>query len=272
MSHAIDKMYSSQIRTLFQKRIIDQSKVAHNKGYVAAIYDNLVTTVSADDFYIDLEAGDGKELKRKFRALYSSSAIAVNFFGFFKRHLDKFSLTGESSFLAAQFEKKLPTGLKGTAPNLDFYLENKNSIIGVESKFLELLKPKQPKFSDSYSDRFLTVLDDGLPEIVNHLRENAAPTFLDTAQLIKHIIGLLNSKSRRNAKLIYVYWQPINANHFPIYKQHTDELDDFSKRVKGISGVSFSHCTYLDLCNQYITDVFFKQHLHHFNEKYLLAI
>ncbi len=265
-------MYSNQTLTKFHKRIIDQSTVSNYKGYVPTICDNLVPTVSLDDFYCDLERGNGNELKSKFKALYSSSALGVNFFGFFKRNRDMFSLAGESNFTGAQLEKKLPTGLKGTAPNLDFYLENKNSIIGIESKFLELLKPKKPKFSASYSTEFLTKLDKGLPKIVNHFRENSIPALLDTAQLLKHSIGLLNNKGKRSAKLIYVYWEPLNADHFPIYTQHKVELEDFSERVKGITGFSFSHFTYLDLYNKYITDTLFKQHLDYFKDKYLLTI
>ncbi len=266
------KLFSNQTLTIIRKRIIDQSSTPNNKGYVATISDNLVPTISLDDFYSDLESGNGNELKSKFRALYSSSALGVNFFGFFKRYRDEFSFEGESNFTVARFEKKLPTGLKGTSPNLDFYLETENSIIGIESKFLELLNPKQPKFSASYSTEFLTKIDKGLPKIVNHFRENSIPALLDTAQLIKHSIGLLNNKGKRSAKLIYVYWEPLNADHFPIYRQHKVELEDFSERVKGITGFSFSHFTYLDLYNKYITDILFKQHLDYFRDKYLLTI
>lgn len=271
-SPEITKFYSNQAITIIRKRIIEQSATTDSKGYVSTICDNLIPTVSLDDFYCDLERGDGNELKSKFRALYSSSALSVNFFSFFKRHRDKFSLAGEDNFSEAEFEKKLPTGLNGTSPNLDFYLENKNSIIGIESKFLELLKPEKPKFSASYSDKFLAELDDGLPTIVNHFRKNAEPTFLDTAQLVKHSIGLLNNKRKRSAKLIYVYWQPLNPDNFPVYKQHKTELDDFLKMIKDISGISFFHFTYLELCNKFKTDIFFKQHLQHFKDKYLLTI
>lgn len=265
-------MNSKQTLTKFRKRIIDQSVTANNNGYIADFRDNLIPTISVEDFFDDLNKGNGNELKSKFRALYSSSVLCVNFFGFFKQHPDKFLLAGEDNFIDMQFEKKLPTGLKGTSPNLDFYLENKNAIIGIESKFLELLKPKEPKFSISYSDRFLTTLDSGLPTIVNHFRKNYKVTFLDTAQLIKHSIGLLKKKENRKAKLIYVYWQPVNADDFPIYKRHKDELDDFSERVKVISGISFSHFTYWDLCKNFATDIFLKQHLQHFKERYFLSI
>lgn len=259
-------------RDIIIQRLLDNSPTDHTDGYVADFKDNLVSTISVDDFFDDLNNGDGNELKSKFKALYSSSALGVNFFGFFKRHLDKFSVLGESNFIVGQFEKKLKTGLGGNPPNLDFYLENKNCIIGIESKFLEPLTPKQPVFSASYSDSFLHTLDKGLPVIVNHYRDHNSATLLDTAQLIKHSIGLLNNKGDKRAKLIYVYWEPLNADDFYEHRQHNKELADFAERIKIVSGVSFHHMTYLDFYNLFANDNFFMQHLSNFKNKYLLNL
>jgi hypothetical protein len=153
-------------RQTIRQKIIDKSLGVNKDGYVAEIQNNLISTVFVEDFIVDLSKGDGNELKSKFRALYSSSALCVNFFGFFTRHLDKFVVLGGSNFAVGKFEAKLPTGLKGTSPNLDFLLENDSSIIGIESKFLELLTPKQPKFPSSYSDSFLDTLDTALSKLL----------------------------------------------------------------------------------------------------------
>lgn len=64
---------------------------------------------------------------------------------------------GERNFKVGQFERKLPTGLRGTTPNLDFFLENDNCIIGFESKFIEPLSLTLPKFSDSYKKSFINL-------------------------------------------------------------------------------------------------------------------
>ncbi len=272
-SHGLIKEFSNRTKLTkktIRQQIIDQSVTANKDGYVADIKDNLVSTILIDDFIDDLNNGNGNELKSKFKALYSSSALCVNFFGVFKRHLTKFFVLGESDFAVGKFEKKLPTGLKGTSPNLDFYLENDNCLIGIESKFLELLTPKQPKFSSSYSDIFLDNLDNGLPKIVNHYRTNNAKTYLDTAQLIKHSIGILNNKDGRRAKLVYVYWEPSYASDFYEYSQHKKELTDFADRIKIVSGISFHHFTYSDFFNLFSNDSFFKQHLSYFKNRYLL--
>lgn len=272
LNGAIDTTRSTMTRENIIKQLVESSATINTDGYLADFKDNLISTITVDDFFDDLNSGDGNELISKFKAIYSSSALGVNFFGFFKRHLDKVKFLGESNFSVAQFEKKLPTGLKGKPPNLDFYLENDNCIVGIESKFLEILSPKQPRFSASYSDSFLDTLDSGLSKIANHLRANNVATHLDTAQLIKHSIGLLNNKGDKKAKLIYVYWEPLNACKFYDYVLHKKELADFADRIKIVTGISFYHFTYLDIYNLYANDIFFKQHLTCFEKKYLMAL
>jgi len=95
---------------------------------------------------------------------------------------------------------------------------------------------------------------------------------LDTAQLIKHSIGLLNNKGHKKAKLIYVYWEPLNADDFYEYGQHKKELADFSDKIKIVSGISFHHLTYLDFYNIFADDNLFKQHLANFKDKYLVTL
>jgi hypothetical protein len=252
------------------KQLLDNSKTDHIDGYVADFKYNLISSISVDDFLDDLNNGDGNELKSKFKALYSSSALCVNFFGFFKRHVNKFSFFGVGGFTLGQFEKKLKTGLGGNPPNLDFYLQSDNCIIGVESKFLEPLTAKQPEFSDSYSDNFLTSIDSGLQNIVSYYRHNNSKSHLDTAQLIKHSIGLLKNKGDKTAKLIYVYWLPDNSNDIKEYISHKADIEVFSKLMNGISNIEFHHTTYDDLCKQYNEHEFFRQHIQYFKNKYLI--
>lgn len=87
------------------KRLLENSKIDHSKGYVADIESNLLSTIKEAYFIDDLESGNGNELNSKFKALYSSSALGVNFFGLFKQQLDKFTILGESNFKVGRFEK-----------------------------------------------------------------------------------------------------------------------------------------------------------------------
>lgn len=255
---------------IIKQQLWNNSLVNHKDGYLTDFKDNLVPTVSPPDFENDLRKGSGKELENKFLALHSSSALCVNFFGFFKNHLDKFSFFGETNFVKAEFEKQLRTGLGGTPPNLDFYLKNDNYVIGIESKFLEPLNPKQPKFSASYSDSFLNNLDNELSKLVEHY-SNKAKSHLDTAQLIKHSIGLLNNRGNKKAKLIYVYWQPGNYSQLNEYASHQSDLAIFSNLIKNVSNLEFHHTTYGDLCKNYVAQNYCQQHILHFKQKYLLT-
>ena len=125
-------------------------------GYTIDPDSNLIPGIVRDDFWDDLKGGDGDELSdkngrpAKFCAAYSSSALAVNAFGPFRRFPERLSLLGFSGFNEAQFECKCPTGLHGNPPNLDFLVRNEDLVVGIESKFLEPLFTKTANFKDSY--------------------------------------------------------------------------------------------------------------------------
>jgi hypothetical protein len=87
--------------------------VLDENGYVGAASQNLIEGVRLEDFEVDLLQGDGNELKGKFRAAHSSSALAVNTFAPFKTHLDALRLPGGSGFDYLHFEQKCPHGLLG---------------------------------------------------------------------------------------------------------------------------------------------------------------
>jgi hypothetical protein len=58
--------------------------VLDEKGYVREASQNLIEGVRLDDCEADLNQGGGNEMKGKFRAAHSSSALAVNTFAPFK--------------------------------------------------------------------------------------------------------------------------------------------------------------------------------------------
>jgi hypothetical protein len=259
------------VRKRIIKQLINNSPLANEKGYLDHYSENVISTISVEDFKTDLENGDGNELYGKFQALHSSSALAVNFFGFFKKNLNKFEVFGVTDFKKSQFEKKLPTGMR-RSPNLDFYLENETYVIGFESKFLETLSQKKPEISNAYSDGLLSKIDEGFIEIINHYRENNAKSCLDIAQLIKHSVGLIRNKGNKKAKLIYIYWEPLNSHEFIEYKRHKKELVEFSERIKCVKGIEFHHTTYLEFYNNFVNNNFFKHHLENFKNKYFFNL
>jgi hypothetical protein len=123
--------------------------------YVREPADNLIPGVFLDDFKADLDAADGNELRdgstrpTKFCASYSSSALVVNTFAPFKAHHVALTIGGIAGLTAApKFEGKCPNGLfeangnPSRSPNLDLLAISGDTVVAVESKFLEPLSPK----------------------------------------------------------------------------------------------------------------------------------
>jgi hypothetical protein len=119
---------------------------------------------------------------------------------------------GDNGFIEATFEKHLSTGI--STPNLDFYLENNDVIIGVESKFTEIFLNKYPNIDnnlDSYYNRKeLQYLPYGFNKIIEYYINFGEKLYLDVSQLIKHSIGLIKNGDNKRIRLLYIFWMPLN--------------------------------------------------------------
>ncbi len=204
-------------------------------GYTTTAEENLIDSVFMSDFEEDLGQGGGNELNSKFRAVHSSSALAVNVFGPFKRHLTNLILLGEAGFDSLEFEKKCLTGLQGQPPNLDVVAQSGDAVIGIESKFTEYLQPHVAKFSDAYREKIRDGRRKGawFEEMRRLTKEPDHYTYLDAAQLIKHAFGLWYTFRDRSISLLYVYWEPTNARMHRVFRKHREEIDRLAERVVG---------------------------------------
>ena len=143
----------------FKSSILKYYEKTNVNGYVINNSDNLLEGVHVSMFQDDLMQGGGNELKSKFNAIYSSSALVVNNFAIIKLYKEKFQFLNESKFTKAQFERQFSTGLSRLPPNLDFTLENNETILAFESKYLENLKKSKANFAESYNKDKLDYLD-----------------------------------------------------------------------------------------------------------------
>jgi hypothetical protein len=207
----------------------------NKKGYTRTNEENLLEMYSNwDEIKKELTEGDGNELKRKFRAVHSSSALCVNNFALVKQHKNNVSLFGETGFSEAVFEKKFPTFLR-TPVNLDFYLENNNSRIGIESKFTETLRPAllKDKNLKSYINhkKLPKELQRKFNDFIECYLSCKKKKYLDAAQLIEHLIALslyAVENPGKTTKLVYLYWLPFNYGDFKAYEEHFRELFIFA--------------------------------------------
>jgi hypothetical protein len=244
-------------------------------GYVSKSEYNLVPGIEMRDFQEDFEGGNGNELYRKFRAAHSSSALAVNTFARWKKEPSSLEIFGKTNFNTLTFEGKCSTGLGGTPPNLDILLKNDDSIIGIESKFTEYLKPKKPHFSDSYQRENLPQAEDQWWNLLEKTRDGS-PQYLDTAQLIKHYLGLrcLNNNEgfvNHEITLLYLFWEPENWNDFDVFKNHRNEIESFTNQVKG-SSVKFVAKSYPELWKEWGAQKDILVHVENLRNRYYFPI
>ena len=252
------------------------SQYRHTNGYLESPEQNLVTGIgqsNLESIKKDYCQGSGSEWNTKIRAVHSSSALVANTFGRWKSDPSKLIIQGMSGFREPALEKKCPTGLGGTPPNLDVVLESESTIVGIESKLLEPLSSKRPEFSESYSKTKLPYCEDQWWQLLEMAR-GASNSFkyFDVAQIIKHYLGLRHSYSDgRNVHLIYIYWQPVNMANFTEYKMHSDEIEKATRVVQG-SAVNFISMTYEDLWNSWKGDEELNRHAEILRYRYSIEI
>jgi len=260
-----------------QKKRFDEHKITE-KGYLESRNpeDNLIKKFTNwEEIKKELGNGNGNELENKFLAIHSSSALCVNNFAPFKENKDKIYFCGYSNFYEAEFEKKLWTGI--STPNLDFYLENSNTIIGIESKFTEYFNADFEHTKNNlckyYNRKELNYLHkDFMNNIVLQYISESEKMYLDVAQLIKHSIGLINESKKVNKKaiLVYIFWEPENWQEVENCKKHKKELDAFSKRISKF--IEFQHFSYSEFWKEYENCELVKKHIALVKQRYEFAI
>lgn len=218
-------------------------------GYVPRPEDNLLPELALEHFAADLEAGAGKELLGKFRAVHSSAALAVNCFAPLRAGGVPFDLAGQQELQVEGFERRLPTGLaQAQPPHLDVVASGPDGLVAIESKCLEYLSPTKAAFSDRYRTEIVDERAAG-PWYAEMLRlvagEGPGYRWLDAAQLIKHAFGLAY-KAQRPTTLVYVFWEPMDAGLSKLFGEHRQDIADFAERVAG-GTPAFESMSYFEL-------------------------
>ena len=266
---------------------IKQKIITHHKtlgfdidsaGYVKSTEENLLSPYSNWDLIKkEIENGDGNELSLKkgrinFNAVHSSCALCVNNFALVKKYKNKISLFGASDFEVAVFEKKLSTGI--STPNLDFYLANNSHVIGVESKFSELLNPKFPNENlEKYLKKDLK-LPNGFKEVLDSYINCGQKLYLNAAQLLKHIMGLFlipPSNTKKRLSLVYLYWVPANWKEIELYQTHEKEIEQFKEKISGFS-IKFEAFSYVEFWKLLEKNLIMQKHVKNLRERYYFEV
>lgn len=246
---------------------------ADSRGYLATVEANLWQPM-CEQSRAAFAKGSGSELKRKMRALHSSSALAVNFFEFWTKP-DRAPLGAalnlRSPITEIAFEAQHHTGLEGNPPNLDVCLTLASGhTVAIESKFCEWLSRKSPN-KEHFKPKYFPVGCElwtarGLPKCqalaadIRAKREHF--TFLDAPQLLKHALGLATQLAER-FDLHYIYCDWPGPESVP----HKAELRRFSDRVG--TELRFKAYTYQDLLQRLEAQQIDSRYVKYLRERYL---
>ena len=221
-----------------------------DNGYCGCTDDNMFQPLS-DAARRDFERGGGDELDGKMCAVHSSSALACNWFDYWReRDFDVLSTAfGVSEpFVTLQLEAHVPTGMRGADANLDVLLTTASgSLFAIQSKFTEpytsstvksLLKPQY--FAASRS-RWTEVGLPGCQAVAEQLRAGDH-TFaaLDVAQLLKHMLALARTGSRWT---LCCLWFEVRGE---AAETHRNDLRTFAAHI-GEDAKHFQALTYQEL-------------------------
>jgi hypothetical protein len=239
------------------------------QGYCYRLDENLFHPLSSCS-RLDYASGDGAELGKegkrgKILALHSSSALACNFFDYWRgRDLTGLAQAlGTTELCGIGFECKFPTGLQGTPPNLDVVLyESDGGVLAIECKLMEPFQKSKkektylkPKYFEK-DDTWARVKLPGCQVLADDIQQNPAQfDLLDVAQLLKHMLGL--ASNQRHWQLCYLWYDYDPGG--PASKKHASEIVSFREQI-GDDAKRFSSLTYQELF-QRLSHFLGEQHL-----------
>lgn len=210
------------------------------KGYCRKLQDNLFQKLDEDTRH-DFEEADGGELYGKMNAVHSSSALACNFFDYWRDVEDSSPLADALEFHAKihnlKFEGKFNNGVSRIPPNLDVVLTRTDqTLLAIESKFTEPFSGSKNKkyLKDEYfsgcKKRWSKLGLSDCQKLAADLRQEHCYKYLDAAQLLKHMLGLANCG--KNWELLYLWFNPGG----PEAECHEDEIQQFIGEVSRDGG------------------------------------
>jgi hypothetical protein len=231
-------------------------------AYTGELNDNLFEPLDLD-VRKSFERGDGNEISgnpTKMQAVHSSSALSVNVFQYWQR-IEQVSVIASACGFCRKwntvsekivFEDKYRIDDNfdkfPKAPNIDVVFHNSDlsrfKRFAVECKFSEAygsqkhsgLKPAYLELLQLWSD---------IPNLYNFAKSicpNEHFTYLHSAQLIKHILGLKKSYGKDSFRLLYLWYDVLGKEGVV----HRDEIEKFSK-VAEADSIYFNAMSYQEL-------------------------
>jgi hypothetical protein len=186
--------------------------------------------------------------RARLRQPHSAAALAINCFLPWQAVPDQLALDRWTGFDAIQLVVRCPTGLRGTPPHLDVLALRDDAAVAVTVRCTEYLSGRRSPVAASY-DRLLAAtpgLDPGLRQLAQLRAAPDKPQHTDLGALVKHALALGRTFPDRPTSLLYLYWEPLDADQFAEFGVHRRELSELADAVRG-ARVAFASCSFTAL-------------------------
>jgi len=216
----------------------------------------------------------------KMEALHSSSATGVNFFHYWaKRDLAKEIAIAcrlcdkiNKNTFKISFEEKFQIDQSfSISPNIDVVIKSDDQdqkLFAIECKFSEPYGSNHDGLSVQYIQK--ENLWKGILNLYDFAKtispKDVQFKYLHPAQLIKHILGLINSCGKKGFKLLYL-WYDVPGPEGCLHRQ---EIEKFSKITKK-DDIAFSSITYQEVILNLYKDYYqnHNQYIDYLADRYL---
>jgi hypothetical protein len=213
----------------------------HADGRIRRVSDLLIDGVEQDRLPDALD-------RARLRQPHSAAALAINCFLPWQAAPDQLALDRWTGFDAIQLVVRCPTGLRGTPPHLDVLALRDDAAVAVTVRCTEYLSRRRSPVADSY-DRLLAATP-GLDPWLGQLAQlRVAPDerlHIDLGALVKHALALGRTFPDRPTSLLYLYWEPLDADRFAEFGVHRRELSELADAVRG-ARVAFASRSFTSL-------------------------
>src|SRR5262249_39738943 len=107
-------------------------------------------------------------------------------------------------------------------------------------------------FSEAYTEQIANERRDGpwFRELASLIEDPNTYLLLNATKLVEHAFGIAKTFKGRDALLVYLYWEPENANEVEECGLHRLEIGRLSNRITG-SFPEFTAVSYQDLWKQW---------------------
>jgi hypothetical protein len=168
------------------------------------------------------------------RAPHSAAALTINNFLRWRGATDQLPLAGWTGFDAVQFEVRCPTGLRGTPPHLDLLALRGEVAVAVIVRCIEYLSRRKTAVAPSYDQLLATTpgLEQWQHQLDQLRHEPQHYRHVDPGALIKLALALGRTFPDRPTILLYLYWEPLNADRFEEFCRHREETAELAHAVR----------------------------------------